>query len=66
LYAGAVAAESARAGRHAPMHVAAGMPAVFVTLHASWGAGFLIGSARFGGLRGVLGAQVARVRRALR
>ncbi|HWD11535.1 MAG TPA: glycosyltransferase [Solirubrobacteraceae bacterium] len=65
LYAGAVAAESARTAREAPVRVAAGMPAVFLTLHTSWGLGFLLGAARFRRLGGVLREQIARVRRQL-
>jgi len=61
IYAGAVALESARAARRAPLRVVAGLPAVFVTLHASWGIGFLLGLARFGGVRAILREQLAAV-----
>jgi len=60
LYAATVLAVSARAARRAPPSVAAGLPAVFVTLHASWGAGFLLGLRRFGGMRAILREQRAR------
>jgi hypothetical protein len=63
LYAAAVGAESARAAKHAPVRVAAGMPAVFLTLHASWGLGFLLGLARFRGVGAILREQLARARR---
>jgi glycosyltransferase involved in cell wall biosynthesis len=66
LYAGAIGVESARAARRVTPRVAAGMPAVFVTLHASWSLGFLLGLARFGGVRAILGEQAARVRERLR
>jgi hypothetical protein len=62
VYAGAVCVESARARRHAPLRVIAGLPTVFVVLHASWGLGFLVGLARFGGVRPMLREQLARVR----
>jgi succinoglycan biosynthesis protein ExoA len=62
LYLAIVAAESARATRRASPRVAAGLPAVFLTLHASWGSGFLLGLARFGGVRDMLRHQLARVR----
>jgi succinoglycan biosynthesis protein ExoA len=65
LYAAAVGAETVRAARRAPRRVVAGLPAVFVTLHASWGLGFLVGTARFGAARAVLGQPFARVRRRL-
>jgi succinoglycan biosynthesis protein ExoA len=65
LYAVAVAAESARTARHVPPRVAAGMPAVYLTLHGSWGLGFLLGAARFRGLGGILREQLAQARAAL-
>jgi succinoglycan biosynthesis protein ExoA len=65
LYAGAIGIESARDARRVTARVAAGMPAVFVTLHASWGLGFLLGLARFGGVRAILSEQVARLRERL-
>jgi succinoglycan biosynthesis protein ExoA len=58
LYAGAVVAESVRAQRRAPLHVAAGLPAVLVTMHVTWGIGFLLGAARFGGLRAIAREQL--------
>jgi succinoglycan biosynthesis protein ExoA len=62
LYAGAVGVESVRAARRAPARVAAGLPAVFATLHASWGLGFLLGLARFGGLGAIVRVQLGRAR----
>jgi succinoglycan biosynthesis protein ExoA len=58
LYLGAVVAESVRAKRRAPLRVIAGLPAVLVTMHATWGVGFLLGAARFGGLRGIVREQL--------
>jgi succinoglycan biosynthesis protein ExoA len=58
LYAGAVAAESVRARRRAPLRVAAGLPAVLVTMHVTWGVGFLLGAARFGCLRAIARKQL--------
>lgn len=58
VYAAAIARESARAARRAPLRVAAGLPAVLVTMHASWGLGFLIGTGRFGGVRAILREQL--------
>jgi glycosyltransferase involved in cell wall biosynthesis len=49
LYAAALAAESVRLGReHGRGADALYLPAVFATMHVTWGAGFLVGSARFG------------------
>jgi hypothetical protein len=47
-YALALSAESARIGRRGAGREAAWLPAVFVSMHLAWGAGFLLGSARFG------------------
>jgi hypothetical protein len=47
LYVGALAGESASAEEAAPGDRTA-LPLVFATMHASWGAGFLAGAARFG------------------
>jgi succinoglycan biosynthesis protein ExoA len=59
-YALVVAAESARIGRRCSAgREAAWLPAVFVSMHLAWGAGFLLGSARFG-------VPVAAIRLALR
>jgi glycosyltransferase involved in cell wall biosynthesis len=58
LYAAAVVAEGVRARRRAPFHVAAGLPAVLVTMHATWGIGFLLGTARFGGVRDIARVQL--------
>jgi hypothetical protein len=58
LYGGALVAESVRARRRAPLHVAAGLPAVLVTMHATWGLGFLLGAARFGGFREIVREQL--------
>jgi succinoglycan biosynthesis protein ExoA len=64
LYALAVGAETVRAVRRgAPPRVAAGLPAVFATLHASWGLGFLLGLVRFGGVRSLVREQLARLSR---
>ncbi|HEY5260815.1 MAG TPA: glycosyltransferase [Solirubrobacteraceae bacterium] len=65
LYASAVGVESLRARRHAPLRVARGLPAVFVTLHASWGIGFLLGLIRFGGVPAILREQLTRVHKRL-
>lgn len=47
-YAAAVTATSVSAAPRAGWHDAAALPPVFVTMHLSWGAGFLLGCARFG------------------
>ena len=47
LYASALVAASVRAGEGEPADRAS-MPLIFLTMHASWGAGFLAGAARFG------------------
>jgi len=60
VYAVAVVGESALAARDGAARDAATLPAVFATMHASWGAGFVVGSAQFG----VPLAAVARVARA--
>jgi hypothetical protein len=63
LYAAAVVTETARAVRRGtPPRVAAGLPAVFATLHASWGLGFLLGLARFGGAGSLVREQLRRLR----
>ncbi len=64
LYAAAVGFETVRAARHATLRVASGLPIVFVTLHGSWGLGFLIGTARFGAARAILRQQVGSLRKA--
>jgi hypothetical protein len=43
LYAAALVVESARVGRDAPVADALALPAVYATMHVSWGAGFLAG-----------------------
>jgi glycosyltransferase involved in cell wall biosynthesis len=49
VYGAALVAESARLGRsHGRAADALRLPAVFATMHIPWGAGFLLGSARFG------------------
>jgi hypothetical protein len=53
---------SARAARRAPPSVAVGLPAVFVTLHGSWGLGFLLGLRRFGGAPAMPREQLAHAR----
>jgi glycosyltransferase involved in cell wall biosynthesis len=62
LYGAAVGAESARASAQTTPRVAAGLPIVFLTLHVSWGSGFLLGLARFGGVRGIVRQQLERLR----
>lgn len=62
LYAGALALTGIGAARHAPARTAAGVPVVLATMHASWGAGFVAGWARFGGVRAVARALIARAR----
>jgi succinoglycan biosynthesis protein ExoA len=62
LYAGALAAETAQLAQRESPEVAAGMPAVFATLHLSWGLGFLAGLVRFGGLPGLARTLVRRGR----
>lgn len=47
-YAGAVLVTCARLARAAGWRDAIALPAVFATMHLSWGAGFLVGCARFG------------------
>lgn len=54
LYAIVVGLETARASRRAPRDAVARLPLVFVTLHASWGLGFLAGTARFGAVRTIV------------
>jgi glycosyltransferase involved in cell wall biosynthesis len=61
IYAGTVSVESVRAARRSLPRVAVGLPPVFVTLHASWGLGFLVGMARFGGARAIAREQHGRV-----
>jgi glycosyltransferase involved in cell wall biosynthesis len=48
LYGAVLLATAVAAGRRAPPRDAAALPAVFATMHAAWGAGFLAGCARFG------------------
>ncbi len=61
-YCGALAAGTAEAarGEGPPVRELAWLPAVYAAMHLSWGAGFLVGCARFGppvaGVAGVLGA----------
>jgi len=43
LYLSALALESVRVGRDAPLADALALPAVYATMHLSWGAGFLAG-----------------------
>ena len=49
------------AARRAPLRDAAALPAVFATMHAAWGSGFLVGCVRFG-----VPALLSRVRGSLR
>jgi GT2 family glycosyltransferase len=59
LYAAALILESARLGReHDRRGDALRLPAVFATMHATWGAGFLAGSARFGPPLAALGRAI--------
>jgi succinoglycan biosynthesis protein ExoA len=53
VYGAALLAASARAEVAAPSDRAA-LPLVLATMHASWGAGFLAGAARFGPPLGAL------------
>lgn len=62
LYAGALTLTGIGAARHAPPRTAIGVPVVLATMHASWGAGFVTGWSRFGGVRAVARALIARVR----
>jgi len=63
-YVGALLTTAAVATRRAPLRDAVALPAVFATMHAAWGSGFLTGCARFGvPARGVAGAIARRVRR---
>ncbi len=62
IYAGALAAETAHLAERESPEVAAGMPAVFATLHVSWGVGFLAGLVRFGGLPGLARTLLSRLR----
>lgn len=48
VYVTALAAEAVRMRRRASARDAAALPLVWATMHLSWGAGFIIGSARFG------------------
>jgi hypothetical protein len=62
LYAAVVGAQSAvLAARRSP-RLAAGLPAVYATLHLSWGLGFLVGLVRFGGLPGLVRTLLSRLR----
>ena len=47
-YAAIVVATCLRAGTRTSLRDAAALPAVFVTMHLAWGAGFLVGCLRFG------------------
>ena len=57
-YGAGLMATALAAARRAPLRDAAALPAVFATMHATWGSGFLAGCARFG-----VPALIARVRR---
>lgn len=48
VYVMAVVAASARAARAGGARDAAALPAIFATMHAAWGAGFLAGCGQFG------------------
>jgi cellulose synthase/poly-beta-1,6-N-acetylglucosamine synthase-like glycosyltransferase len=58
-YALAVVSASAQVARRGTAGDAAGVPAVFATMHLSWGAGFLAGCARFGPPLRALGRAVS-------
>jgi succinoglycan biosynthesis protein ExoA len=58
-YGAALLATAAAAARRAPLRDAAALPAVFATMHAAWGAGFLVGCARFGVPARGFGAAIA-------
>lgn len=63
-YAAAVTAETVRAALRGDARDAVGLPAVFATMHLSWGAGFLAGCVRWGPpWRGALRALVSSLRR---
>jgi hypothetical protein len=47
-YGAGLLATAVAAARRAPLRDAAALPAVFATMHAAWGVGFLAGCARFG------------------
>jgi len=61
-YGVALLTTAAVSARRAPLRDAAALPAVFATMHAAWGAGFLAGCARHGvparGLAAALGSRV--------
>jgi cellulose synthase/poly-beta-1,6-N-acetylglucosamine synthase-like glycosyltransferase len=66
-YGAALLTTAASGARRAPLRDALALPAVFATMHAAWGSGFLTGCARFGvPARGLAGAAVTRARRSLR
>jgi glycosyltransferase involved in cell wall biosynthesis len=62
-YAAAVLATSAAAARDADPGDAAGLPAVFATMHFSWGAGFLVACATHGPPLKALARVAGRARR---
>jgi cellulose synthase/poly-beta-1,6-N-acetylglucosamine synthase-like glycosyltransferase len=60
-YAATLLAGSARAARGAGWREAVLLPAVFATMHLSWGLGVLVGAARFGAPLGAPGALARRL-----
>jgi glycosyltransferase involved in cell wall biosynthesis len=48
VYGAGLIVTAVAAARRAPLRDAAALPAVFATMHAAWGSGFLAGCARFG------------------
>jgi glycosyltransferase involved in cell wall biosynthesis len=58
VYGAGLLVTAVAAARRAPLRDAAALPAVFATMHAAWGSGFLTGCARFGAP-----LRVARLRR---
>jgi glycosyltransferase involved in cell wall biosynthesis len=59
-YLGAVVAASVPGARRGPRTELLALPAVLVVLHCSWGAGFVVGSARFGPPLGALRSLLRR------
>jgi succinoglycan biosynthesis protein ExoA len=63
VYGAGLLATAATAARRAPLRDAVALPAVFATMHAAWGAGFLAGCARFGVPARALAARVVSLLR---
>jgi GT2 family glycosyltransferase len=63
-YVAGLLSTAVAAGRRAPLRDAAALPAVFATMHAAWGVGFLAGCVRFGApARGLVAALRSRAGR---